>query len=434
MASFRDASHNAVLAVSALNNMERYREQHTLESPVNNINDNTQELGTLTLPVTLWKESLATAGAERLLEQICGYLKQQHASHKLFDARCLWAKYRLGLPLQHPSSFSDVPPEHREAFEQAFISAAREAGRDLLQRRKFREAWIYFHAIHELQPLREALEQCPILSEASEDSEEVIEVALFKLVHPIKGVQVMLQTHGTCSTITSLDQIFAQMQGEDRAGCAAVLVRSLHRDLLHNVQRDVQRRLPFVPLAATLRELVAGREWLFAEGNYHIDCSHLQAVVRFARALQQGMPELELARDLTEYGSHLAQQFQYPGEPPFQDFYLSHREFFRVLLGEDREVALNYFRQQLEQSEEEHARTLCAYVLVDLLVRIQRLEEAIPLAEKYLLPGDEQFASGFVELCLQAGRYDVLERVAAGRGDAVTWAAAVLQQYRLAHQ
>ena len=58
--------------------------------------------------------------------------------------------------------------------------------------------------------------------------------------------------------------------------------------------------------------------------------------------------ELALARDLAEYGSLLAAQFQYPGEPPFTEFYPAHLQFFQFLSDENRADALRYFQQLLD--------------------------------------------------------------------------------------
>src|SRR5439155_442893 len=82
---------------------------------------------------------------------------------------------------------------------------------------------------------------------------------------------------------------------------------------------------------------VGGREWLFNDDSYHIDVSHLNSVVRFARFLDAGCPELDLALQLAQYGSRLAQQYQYAGNPPFDDFYPAHIRYFKVLLDIERE-------------------------------------------------------------------------------------------------
>jgi hypothetical protein len=307
-------------------------------------------------------------------------------------------------------------------------------GERLLADGQIGPAWVYFQAIRETEPIRAAVEAFAVPRESSPQSEELLELALFKGLHPRKGVEIMLRTHGTCSTITALDQSFPRLSADDRAKCAALMVQSLHADLLQNVQREVTQKLPFATPAKTLRELIAGREWLFAEQNYHIDVSHLQAVVRFARSLPPGDPALALASDLADYGVNLAPQFQYHGEVPFQDFYPAHRQFFRFLQDEDRDSAADYFRQRLAAEPDPADQALAAYALVDLLVRVDRFAEALPIAEQYLLEGDQEFAGAFAELCEKAGRFDVLQQAADRRGDAVTFAAALLQSQRATAQ
>ncbi|MDZ4685261.1 MAG: hypothetical protein SH850_09230 [Planctomycetaceae bacterium] len=366
-------------------------------------------------------------GPAALFEQLVATLREQQDYHKLFDALCLQKKQSLGVPLGKPTSLEDVPADKRDEFEQTYIAAAREVGRLLLEAGKIGQAWIYFHAIREPQAVRDAIEKLPIPRESTEQSEELLELALFKGVHPVQGMKIMLRTHGTCSSITSLDQTFPRLSMDDRAATAALLVRTLHEELTSSVQREVQQKTPFAPPAKSLRELIAGREWLFADNNYHIDVSHLSSTVRFARSLSPGAPKLELARDLCEYGSQLAPQFQYAGEPPFQDYYPAHIQFFRVLLDDGRDEALAYFQRQLDVEPDGSDQALIAYVLVDLLVRIDRFTDALPLAEKHLLTGDDEFAAAFTELCEKAGRYDVLQRSAAARDDLVTYAAALAQ-------
>ncbi|MDP1796156.1 MAG: hypothetical protein Q8K78_01680, partial [Planctomycetaceae bacterium] len=238
-----------------------------------------------------------------VFQRLASVLRDRKDYHKLFDALCLQKKQEMGLPLGKPTSFEDVPADRRDEFEKTYMTAAREVGQLLLADNKPSQAFIYFHAIRETEPIRAAVEQFVIPRETSEASEEMLELALFKSVHPVKGVQIMLKTHGTCSTITALDQSFSRMTPEDRAACAAMMVRTLHGELLASVQREVSQKMPFAPPAKTLRELCAGREWLFADNNYHIDVSHLHATTRFARSLSPGAKELELACDLTEYAS-----------------------------------------------------------------------------------------------------------------------------------
>ena len=374
------------------------------------------------------QSQLLAGGAAAVFESLTQALRENKEYHKLFDALCLKKKHELGAPLHKPTSFDDVPAEKRDEFEVAYIAAATEVAQLLLADKKLGQSFVYFHAVRETQPLRDVIEAAPVPRESSEESEELIDIAFYKLVHPVKGMQILLKTHGTCSTITALDQAFMNLSPEQRSECAALLVRTLHSDLLQSVEREVKQRMPFAEPVKTLRELTAGRDWLFAENNYHIDVSHLHSTVRFARSLLPNQPELALARDLAEYGMQLSQQFQYPGEPPFGDFYPAHIQFFKYLSNENRADALAYFQQQLDNQPDSPDQAMIAYVMVDLLARTEQLDAALPLAEKYLVKADQEFASAFAELCQKAGRFDILLRSAEERSDLVTYAAALVQK------
>ena len=374
------------------------------------------------------QDQLRVGGASAVFERLATSLREQREYHKLFDALCLKKKHELGVPLNRPTSFEDVPAAKRDEFESAYVAAAREVGQLLLADKKLGQSFVYFHALRETQPICDAIEAVPIPRESNEESEELIDLAFYKLIHPVKGMQIMLKTHGTCSTITALDQGFMNLSPEQRSACAALLVRTLHGDLLQSVQREVKQRMPFAEPANTLHELAAGRDWLFAENNYHIDVSHLHSTVRFARSLTPGQPELALARDLADYGSQLSAQFQYPGEPPFTEFYPSHIQFFRYLADDNRAEALAYFQHLLDNEADAQSQAMIAYVMVDLLARTDQLDAALPIAEKYLVKADQDFTAAFAELCQKAGRFDVLMRSAEERSDLVTYAAALVQK------
>jgi len=205
------------------------------------------------------------------------------------------------------------------------------------------------------------------------------------------------------------------------------LVTVLYDDLKYTLQQEVQQKIATESPAESIRELIAGRDWLFEEGNYHIDVSHLNAVVRFSRFLNPGHPILQKAMELAEYGSRLAEQFQYPGDPPFDNFYPAHVQFFKVLVDQDRDEGLTYFQNKLDSVPNEDDKPMIAYVLVDLLTRIGRLDEAVEPAERHLNNVDESSGFSFTQLCQEAGRMDVLLNTAREKGDFVAYTAALLQ-------
>ncbi|QDT56213.1 hypothetical protein Pan44_42650 [Caulifigura coniformis] len=366
------------------------------------------------------EEALAT------LDRLADVLIEKQDFHRLFDARLVRKKFELGLPLNRPSSLSDVPEPLRKEVEAAYIEAARDAGRRFLDAGEIGQAWTYYQVLREPEPVARALDALSPAAESSDRLEELIHVALIQGVNPAKGLQLMLKAHGTCSTITTLDQTLQQLPPDQRQACARVMVRSLYDDVTESVRRDVERRIPGLPPGEPLRSLITGRDWLLESGNYHVDVSHLHAVIRFARSMEPPAPELDLALQLCEYGQRLAEPLQYAGEPPFADYYPAHAAFFRALLDKDREKSLQYFRDQLANEPDEGDKPLLAYVLVDLLSRVGRLDEAVDVASRWLTNLSEDVRISFGELCIQAGRPDALRDAARRNGDLVTYATALV--------
>lgn len=375
-------------------------------------------------------QTLAAAresGIDSLFAELEQILREQHDFHKLFDARVLKKKSELGLPLTRPSSLQDVPQQHRKEVEEVYVAAAREAGGLFLTQGDITNAWMYFQVIREPEPVKAALEALVIPPDDYERLDLMVQVALHQGVHPVKGVEWMLKAHGTCSTITLLDQLLHTLSAENRAACAKVMVRTLYTDLVDSVRRQVESRLPMLPPDEPLRMLIAGRDWLFENGNYHIDVSHLNSVVRFARAIESPAPELRQALELAEYGSRLDPQLQYGGDAPFDDFYPAHVQFFRVLLDEQRDTGLQYFRTKLDQEPDEQDKPVFAYVLVDLLMRSGRLDDAVEIGALYLSRLGEEVSISFDELCEKAGRMDILQDVRRRQGDLVGFASALIR-------
>src|SRR5262245_4222294 len=305
-----------------------------------------------------------TAGPAAAIDHLISVLRTEKRFHPLFDALLMKTRLELGLGLVRPTSLKDVPEEKRDEFEKLYIDAAREIGQLLLDENQIPQAWNYLRAINEPQKVAEAIARLP---EGESVADEVIEIALFQGVAPARGLALYTASHGTCSTITAFEQISQQLAPDVRRECAQALVRKLYDDLRENVQHDVARRQPMNSPGQSLRELIAGREWLFADDSYHIDVSHLNAVVRFARALDATCPELDLALQLAQYGERLAKQYQYAGNPPFDDFYPAHIQYFKALLGTDRDSALAYFRAKIGADAGDPDNQLAAFALVDPL-------------------------------------------------------------------
>ena len=372
-------------------------------------------------------ELKSSAGPQAAIDLLIETLREEKNYHRLFDALLMKKKNQLGLPLLHPTSLADVPADQRADFENYYVDCARETGSLFLKNGQLSEAWVYFRTIQEPDAVAEALEQTT-LPDDYEKSQELINIALYEGANPVRGLQFLLQSNGTCNTITAMDQALQGLDSKNRQKSSAMIVRHLYDELSMTVKAEVERRMPLPPSAKepSLRELIMGREWLFQEGNYHVDVSHLNSVVRFARFLDPGTPELEQAVQLAEYGTNLDTKFQYPGEAPFEEFYPSHQHFLNVLLGRNVDEAMAYFQHKLDVEPDEPDQQMIAYVMVDLLVRSGRIDQAMEVAGKHLRFLDEPSFS-FAELCTKAGKPEAWAEASRDKGDLVAFTAAIVQ-------
>lgn len=264
-----------------------------------------------------------------------------------------------------------------------------------------------------------------------ENLQDLIEIGLHEGVAPELGYRLVLKQYGTCNAITTFEgAVLARPKAEQQV-CAALLLRHLHAELMANVQADIARQEGNPPTEKTLLGLVADRDWLFAENNYHTDTTHLAATVRFARLLEE--PKLlELAYDLTEYGRRLGEQFQFPGEEPFVDVYPTHGLFFAAQLGRQVDEALDYFRSRAEAVDVEEYGAGVAEVYVALLARLKRYPEAIAASIELIRPGARTsgFAPNLLELSRLAGDYGPLMDVCRQRGDLVSFTAGLVERMK----
>jgi hypothetical protein len=205
------------------------------------------------------------------------------------------------------------------------------------------------------------------------------------------------------------------------------MVEHIHAELLENVKTDIARQQGSPAQENTLAELVAERDWLFAEDNYHLDTTHLASIVRFALGIEDPAV-LRLALDLTEYGRRLAPSYQFPGEEPFRDQYPAAALFFRAQLGEGVDEALAFFREKAETLPFGEVGSMPAEVYIGLLARLGRYREAMDATARLLAPGVRAsgFAPSLVELARAGNVFDRLMEISRERGDPVGFLAGLV--------
>jgi hypothetical protein len=208
--------------------------------------------------------------------------------------------------------------------------------------------------------------------------------------------------------------------------CAELLVRHLYKELSRNLRGEIHRREGREAQETSLAGLVADREWLFSENNYHVDTTHLNSVVRIGQIVEDSTV-LSLLADFCAYGLRLAKQFQFEGDAPFEKTYPSSLLFYNAQLGKQVDEALAFFRQRAETDDQLVIGTGAAEVYIVLLQRLGRWSEAIAASAKLLPPGTRTagFAPTLLELSKQARDFATLKTLCRERGDLLNYAAAL---------
>jgi hypothetical protein len=379
-------------------------------------------------PFAALEEALASRGPSAALEQLAEYLLATGNYRALLDAMLLKARHELSLPLVTTTSLSDLPEPERTRYEEKYVAAIRLVGGKHLEIGDIPTAWAYFRAIAETEPVAQAIRDY----EPSENDERlgaIIEVAFNHGAEPQRGFDMILDHYGTCPAISAFEQLPPHNEAV-RLACAERLIAHLHRELTANLRAEISSRGQLLPPEGTsIAKLVEGRPWLFSDESYHIDVSHLAAVVRMSTMVTD-RAAIALAADLTEYGRRLSPRLLFEGQPPFERTFDDHGIYLRAVLGQDVERAIDHFEAKIRPEDEDgEASTLPAQTLVNLLVRVGQLSRAIDVASAHLaeFPESALNCPTVAQLCQRAGQPERLARIAREHGDLVNFTAALLQ-------
>ena len=370
------------------------------------------------------QERLRERGAVAALESLVERLSLAQDFHRLFEARIMLARRELGLPLLARDRLDSLAPEVREALEDRLAAACRDVGVAMLDAGNLAGGFEYLQMIGETAPVREKIEA--LVDPSPEDVAAAVEIAVARGVHPERGIQLILEHYGLCQAVTACETLSVQGASESvREGCVRRLVRAIHAELSLRIEQEIERREQAPPSGASLVERLVGRDWLFEDDNYHIDASHLNAIVRMARVLP-ACREAELCIELCEYGRRLSPRYRYPDPPPFEDVYEDGLRYFEVVLGRNVESGLARFRAKAEASDPREVGAFPLEVYLHLLRRCGRIHEAVEFASRRAcdLPGST--AAAVNEICLESGAFDAMIRMARERGDPVSFAAALI--------
>lgn len=367
-------------------------------------------------------ETLRSGGPDAGFDLLAKKVLEEKNYPLLFEVRLLKKRHELKLPLIQADDSAPMPPETRREYDKTFIDAAREVGGLFLAEGNIQRAWPYFRAIGDTAPVASAIEKF----ESTENVEPVIEIAFLERVNPYKGFQMILSNYGICRAITSFGQ-FPSREGRDES--LRLLVRTLHGELIESLKRVIARNEGQAPETNRVADLMAGRDWLFEGTSYYVDTSHLVSVMRYSLDLTD-RETLGLAVELAEYGDRLAPMFHERSDPPFDDIYNDHAIYLRALRGEAVDEAVAHFRRKVEACDPEETGTAPFQMLVGLLARLERYEEAIEISQRYLgqVSPSELGCPSVVQLCFLARDYEKLRAVARAGGDLLHYTAAALGQ------
>ena len=372
------------------------------------------------------EETLGESGLEAGFDKLAALLRAEKKYPQLFEALLMKKRHEFGLPLEGTDSINDLPEEVQVDVENYYIEVCRIVGGLFLDDGNIPGAWPYFRAIEEPDKVARALDEWQPEEDSDDDEQlslldEIVDIALNQGANPRRGYDLVLSQYGVCRSITIFEHQFPY-KGKVKSECGRMLVNRLYNDLVENVRADVEAHLEQndpearsrIPPDADLRTLIQDRDWLFEGMGYHVDVSHLMAVVRVAGTLED-QESIDKGVQMAEYGRRLGRDFQHPDSPPFEDFYNDYRIFLRALKGEGVDGAVRYFTQAAERhSVDEEGRHFPGEVLVYLLHRAGRTEEAIDAHLKYMkqMGSNTTIAPSLAELCEATGDYSKMLEVA----------------------
>jgi hypothetical protein len=378
------------------------------------------------------QQTIKAQGPAPALDKLCKSLRECKDYGNLFYAMLMKKRFELGVSPLPSAPSSELPTAVLDQYEDGIREAGRVVGGLFLEQGDIPQAFSYYKMLGEVEPVAQALEKYQLPAEG--DFQPIIELAFYHGANPRKGYEWILERFGICSAITIMSGALqnSNFPQTARDACLKQLARALHGQLLERVRFDITRREGKAPETRSVPELIAGRDWLFEEDNYHVDVSHLSSVVQMCVHLAK-CEELDLVREMCQYGQHLNPQFRSQGEPPFDNLYVDYEHYYNIIAGHKAEDGFAHFRTKAENPDPDYTNNHAAELLVNLYLKLDRPADALAAARKFLANADERQIScpGITELCRRVNDYHTLSEVARERGDPVNFVAGLIAAQNL---
>lgn len=367
---------------------------------------------------------LAERGPLAAVDALCGDLQAAGNFQALFYAKLMRKRVELGVAPFPTGPSSDLPDAIHEDFENAIRDAGRSVGAQLVERREFAKAWGFYRMLGEPERMFAALDAYE--PHPDDDIYGIVEIAWQHGVHPYKGFDLLLGRSGVCSAITMVGSADLSKNPELRDYCIRKLVHALHDQLTDRLRGELEGRTIFLPAKAGLPELLKLAPDLFADDLYHIDVSHLSSVVQLAAQLPGG-EELDLAIELCDYGKNLSPNLRGDMPAPFEAGYEDYAQYLAILAGHRVEENVDHFRAKISVALAQ-GDTYPAEVYVNLLLKLDRLPEALAVAREFLADPDLRDLScpSLSELARRAGDYAAFAEASKAQADPVNFLAGLI--------
>ena len=342
-----------------------------------------------------FNDALEQSGAGASLEYLKQHFLQQEDYHKLFEILKMQVRKDLKLPVVFdPGNEKELADEVNRKLEDDMMDACREVGKHLFRAGRPEEGWMYLQPVGDRAFAKQLLSEVP-LNEETQDA--IVEIGLGQGVDPGYGFRLMLEQHGVCNAITTIDVKTGHGEFDQKSlgEVCVVLLEHFYQDIVGKVLLDVAEREGQAEETArekveekaekqpdvSLGELLNRHKWIVTETGHHVDATHLSSVVRLSRNVS--LPQhWAMARDLAQYGIRLPADFQYPGDVPFESTFADHLVWFAGLLGEsetDVQTAIEFFDAKSNSCHELDVPAVVE-TLVAFLVKVNRREEGLEVA------------------------------------------------------
>ena len=371
------------------------------------------------------------SGVEKSLDFLEHHFRKDKDFFKLFEVLKMRCRHQLGLPLIYSQQPDDLTPPQQRELEDRLLAACREVGTLFFESGMIEEGWMYLQPVGDKQ-LNEKLVRS---IETNQDNiDTLIEVAVSQGAAPGYGFQLLLKHYGTCNGITTFDTQAARFDVGVQRQMASAIVQQIHAELLENVLKSVEElgeseRASQLDSNSSLSQILQSFPELTVDGAHHIDTTHLSSAMRIARLLEDPS-EILMAKELANYGSKLAEDFQYPGAAPFEDTYLDHGLFFAALLGEQVDEAVEHFKSKADTVDAYQFGPVADETLVDLLFRLGRTDEALQVATQRLMGNENTMgiAPSVFEIAKNPDQLQKLRDAYRSQDDLLGFAVAVLKK------